>query len=293
MNNKKQLQANNTSLAAALTNVQGLPMAEDVKHGKHAWGKYDGKSVDTVPHSITETDDTTNPAEFTIYKDIEITDGVATGIGATTVHIYDMVGGDDITTSEYPYYIFELDKTAYTDVSVTRNGMYIQGKQIKLGKGKFIEITVSDIPYKYPDDGGQDGFYYKKVERAANIFGHEYIDYGSFTPSQTTSSVSFNHKLSVVPKILIVLTEADFKALMGSQSIAEAIKILTYSENTHLGSYGPAVTYYNAYEQGYQVSSNSGQRVSWDKTAIRMSMTTSGSIPVFYQGQKYRWIALA
>ncbi len=33
MSNKKQLQLHNADLAMALDNINGLPMAEDVKHG--------------------------------------------------------------------------------------------------------------------------------------------------------------------------------------------------------------------------------------------------------------------
>lgn len=40
MSNKTKLQQHNADLSTALTNVKGLPMAEDVKHGEYVWKKY-------------------------------------------------------------------------------------------------------------------------------------------------------------------------------------------------------------------------------------------------------------
>lgn len=161
MSNKTKLQQHNAILSTALDNIHGLPMADDVKHGVYAWGKYAGRTVDTIPYSITETVDMGNPAEFTIYKDVEITNGVAIGIDANTVYIYDMAGGEDITSAEYPYYIY--DGIAYVDARISRNTLYVQGNKIKTGKGDFFETVVSDISNKYLDDGEQDGYYYKKL----------------------------------------------------------------------------------------------------------------------------------
>ena len=33
-----------------------------------------------------------------------------------------------------------------------------------MAKGNFIEYVVSDNPNKYPNDGEQGGYYYKKME---------------------------------------------------------------------------------------------------------------------------------
>lgn len=178
MSNKKQLQQHNADLATALDNINGLPMADDVKHGVYAWGKYIGRTVDTVPSSIVETADMGNPAEFAVYKKINISNDIANGIDANTVYIYDMAGGEDITSAEYPYYIY--NGIAYVDARISRNTLYVQGNKIKTGKGDFIEIVVSDISNKYPDKDEKDEYYYEKVyTENATEYGIFYNDVDS------------------------------------------------------------------------------------------------------------------
>ena len=178
MSNKKQLQQHNADLATALDNINGLPMADDVKHGVYAWGKYIGRTVDTVPSSIVETADMGNPAEFAVYKKINISNDIANGIDANTVYIYDMAGGEDITSAEYPYYIY--NGIAYVDARISRNALYVQGNKIKTGKGEFIETVVSDISNKYPDKGEEDEYYYKKIHAEnATEYGIFYNDVDS------------------------------------------------------------------------------------------------------------------
>ena len=187
MGNKNQLQVNNADLATSLATIQSLPMADDVKHGVYAWGKYVGRTIDTIPYSITETVDMGNPAEFTIYKDIKINNGIATGIDTNTVLIYDMAGGEDITSAEYPYYIY--NGIAYVDARISRNALYVQGNKIKTGKGEFVETVVSDISNKYPDKGEKDDYYYEK------IYTENATEYGIFYNDVDSDGYPTNVKL--------------------------------------------------------------------------------------------------
>ncbi len=308
MSNKTQLQQHNDDLAAALDNLNGLPMVEDVKHGKYVWEKYKHTPpvvIKNMTMTITQTYAEiiiSNPSFSLPETDYMFFDSFGNSEGFASPRFYKEGGklkfetrsGSKVDVSSYSKGDCKI--TLGSSGNTSDNGTYsmiCHEKIMENAKKEFIEHLVSDNPDKYPDDGEWNDFHYKKTERIPYIFGYENVDYGSFIPSVSTGSAILSHKLKLTPKMLILYTETDFKKLMGGDYTCTPIKILTYSENMYSSSYGAAVIYYNAYNQGYETSSHSGFAVSWNNTTIRMSMPSSGIVAIFYQGQKYQWIALA
>lgn len=207
MGNKKQLQANNASLVTALATIQSLPMADDVRHGRYMWKKYECKEMTGILSAILDLEDFTSDSyDCIIYDKIVIENGIIkVAGGSTTITVYLYEGGNPITDDQYPY--FEYNGYVYTDVATSRNGTAIQGKLLSQEKGDYITSVVSDVSNKYPDDGVLDGYYYVRAKTSIEEFG---IDFGYVTyPTNTfvdTVEVATSLKGNVKYAALILMS---------------------------------------------------------------------------------------
>lgn len=274
MSNKKHLQANNISLATALDNLNGLPMAEDVKHGKHAWGKYEFGEQHGTATTIDEFTETTWTG--TVYEKITYSQGVINVSGKSvgvTAHEYE--GGYEITTVSYPYYKSPIDGKVYTNVRTSRNGVQILGEAVSFGKGKITGYAVSDMTDKYPDDGGQGGYWYiKMTSTIESLFGKKF-SYGEITKTSTSGNLKVYHGLGTKPKCVLIYPKLNPSNLIFGMGADEPYKIVSGTK------------YYDPYYGGISFTHTSVPEGCLQRTAEYFEHTKYDVTGTFY------WFAIA
>lgn len=177
MSNKKQLQQNNADLATALDNINGLPIADDVKHGLYIWARY-RYTPPVVNRDMTMTITQTyaeiiisNPSFALPETDYMFFDGFVNSSGSAPKFYKE---GDNLKFETKSGTVADVSSYSKGDCKIilkssgntSDNGVYsmiCHEKTISDAKKDFIEYLVSDNPGKYPDDGEQDGYYYKKI----------------------------------------------------------------------------------------------------------------------------------
>ena len=259
MSNKTQLQLNNETLASILSNVLGLPSQESLKHGAYVWKKL---FKDTISFSFvkqgspailqataTSTDLSQVTADF--FVGLKGTVGVT---GATyefiTASICE-VNGDSYTYTYDP-----------TTARITVNGA-MGGEIGSAEKIAFVDFTVSDDPTAYPDGGEQGGYWYEKV-----VEGVAGIDFGEVTLASTTTSVTVNHNLGVVPSWVALIPK-----ILNRPSYDEIV------ENIN----GKVL-----YNSSYDLTLTS---VNNKLTSTEITFATNGSSN--YKSTSYYWFAIA
>lgn len=241
MSNKTQLQSNNTILSTVLDTIHGLPMAEDVKRGVYAWEKSRGINITGTPDTLDDLSSASSWT-FTIYKDINVSNGVYVGVGPTTATIDDIGGGTLITTTDHPYYIY--NGKAYTNVVTTR-GNTLEGNRAEIARGEPIEMLVSDNPNKYPDGGEQGGFWYEKIDtklgQTLKMIGFIETSIERFTYStntalgiaNTTYSDPIPHNLGGKPNLVYIgaINPDEVKGSSSKGSLLKSTFSITLSKN--------------------------------------------------------------
>lgn len=194
MSNKKQLQQNNADLATALDNINGLPIADDVKHGLYIWARY-RYTPPVVNRDMTMTITQTyaeiiisNPSFALPETDYMFFDGFVNSSGSAPKFYKE---GDNLKFETKSGTVADVSSYSKGDCKIilkssgntSDNGVYsmiCHEKTISDAKKDFIEYLVSDNPGKYPDDGVQDGYYYKKIHAEnATEYGIFYNDVDS------------------------------------------------------------------------------------------------------------------
>lgn len=223
MSNKKQLQQHNADLAAALDNINGLPMAEDVKHGKYVWEKKQivQKSVSnpTFELSIASSVSGTtfgiklnvNNATFDTNEISEsFFDGFSSkfirgGITYTLTFSYKegVLYGDSGAFAGIDIFTYDarrqelfwqnnpMNDSTYTFETAT----YIGIKRYEVYK-TIPEYVVSGIQAAYPNGGKQEGYYY---ETARTNIAMTHGSVNLYLGSDTNALKQIEHGLGKVP----------------------------------------------------------------------------------------------
>ena len=261
MSNKKQLQLHNADLAMALDNINGLPMAEDVKHGIYAWKKYSALVYNDI--SFTARCDYSDYYKLVItYSDeynlsvlgIAFLDGfyVPRQDDSAVYSTYDysagrLYFGSSIDSRDYyvSSFLTNMDKqlilTPNKNVISFANATGCKYDGEKLFNIQFRDYVTADIMSRYPDDGMQDGFYYKRL-KDMSLGRFEKYDSGSFTVTANTDPFRFeiNHNLGVVPKYVFVYAD------MQASDIKPYVRVVISETFENMSDSLPCYIMYNA-----------------------------------------------
>lgn len=306
MGNKQQLRTNNSGLSTALTNIQGLPIIDDVKHGLYAWKKYEYGNL-VLKHPAIKLKQSAESSTGNFYWNIEgLSDDIKRIVGA------DFFDGFTTNSFRFVYGVNGLkcvpnnaeysaisDVTTYDSTTMklhTRGNLSSSwgGSDLEFtcdgekevdgikAAGKFINYTVSDNPTKYPENGVQDGYWYEKMVKSA--------DYGEFTLADSSQTdVVIEHGLGSIPRHAAVIP-----------------KSVSYSKNDYavcLGLYrlsvsgmGGATVWNYSLSGGYYLASGwaGGSSCRGSSSATNETATFStGNSNYFWKKGSYIWIAIA
>ena len=298
MSNKKQLQDNNTNLATALDNINGLPMAEDVKYGKYIWKQT----------SYTGTIWKNPTIRFYFennYRDMRITSNdvdlsminggffvgmiiiMREGINDYTLEVksYDEVsdmitiGGTFFGTARTAVYENGIIKASSTlsNSSCSYNSSYtFDEKKYSMDYNETDNrYAASDTPDKYPDDGEQDGYWYIKMTSTIESLFDKKFSYGEVTKTSTSGSLQVYHGLGIKPKLVVIYPKLNPSNLIFGMGADEPYKIVSGTK------------YYDPYYGGISFAHSDVPERDLQRTAEYFEHTKYDVTGTFY------WFAIA
>ena len=139
-------------------------------------------------------------------------------------------------------------------------------KKLSAQGGDFIDYVVSDKETAYPDGGEKDGYWYEKVVEGITpeMFGCTKMAIDEFTPAsdKQMASVTLNHSLGVIPRLLIIVADNQDSYIAESNHIT--LK-LAFVANWNSASY-------SNFSSG-AVKSNKGANQSYASTSANVTFT--------------------
>ena len=217
MSNKSDLQENNVKLQTIKSTIEDLPLADDVKNGQYAWGKYttEGTPVIITADNLNEQSDMR--ILIRVYSsNIDVGDLTAADFVGTTmtregesyptitftsvtecVHTYSASTDPETVTWDYEDGIITVNSYSTNTWYLNHFNLDISGFNKTIGTNVFVGYVVSDSADEYPNRGSQGGYYYEKVSPPTKG-----ITYGTVTVDGITS-VTVQHGLGVVPRALV------------------------------------------------------------------------------------------
>lgn len=183
-------------------------------------------------------------------------------------------------------------------ISSLNNGLYVW-KKLTADGGDFIDFVVSDSETAYPDRAVHtDGYWYKKFDNSTLIpeniregidiwgvvgtlvEGVAGIDFGEVTLTSTSSSVTFNHNLGVVPSFAAFIPKDN--PTMGS------------SEETTLMNINGLIIYRKGFRNDKTGAySYSYLRGTADVTLTETTVSFNSASSYKFKKTTYYWIAIA
>ena len=293
MNNRTQLQANNTSLSKHLGNLMELPNIEDVKHGLYVWKKYQ-KCTDIIFGNATWSSSANAKVDFWVNSEqVDLSTVGMDFFKGMTVNI-PVYGSRSIMDFGEPYWTYNPAEKLITGVPpdlVDEQGFEFE--ILTYPDPVFVDYVVSDIANKYPEDGEQDGFWYEKANiLEAGYFGFSKMDSGNFTPANNTYVMNpVQHKLGVKPKLIIVFTPYDFTT-EGSVYNLFSLKAFVSAMPAYYVSDSLGGIRYNGQNSAYNKES-SASRYKVDESEFYFGFSDSSVTTGYRGGIVYNWIAFA
>lgn len=252
MSNKTQLQENNVKLNIIKNAIEDLPLADDVKNGQYAWGKY---TTEDTPVIIT-ADNLNEQSDMSILiqvysSNIDVGDLTAADFIGTTmtregesyptitftsdtecVHTYSASTNPETVTWDYEDGIITVNSYSTATWYSNHFNLDISGFNKTIGSNVFVGYVVSDSADEYPNGGMQDGYYYEKMDFSIEqIIGITKAAKDTFTFASDTylNNATLTHSLGAIPKLVIVKDEKSQVVASGKYTyIAE---IFGYANN--------------------------------------------------------------
>lgn len=252
MSNKNSLVLNNSNLLEISNTIQNLPLADDVKNGQYAWGKY---TTEDTPVIIT-ADNLNEQSDMSILiqvysSNIDVGDLTAADFIGTTmtregesyptitftsatecVHTYSASTDPETTTWDYDNGIITVNSYSTNTWYSYHFNLDISGFNKTIGSNVFSGYVVSDSADEYPDAGTQGEFYYEKLDFSIEqIIGITKAAKDTFTFASDTylNNATLTHSLGAIPKLVIVKDEKSQVVASGKYTyIAE---IFGYANN--------------------------------------------------------------
>lgn len=253
MSNKKQLQQHNADLATALGDIDGLPMAEDVKHGKCVWERttYTGTiwenptirfSFENSYHDMRITSDDIDlsmiDGSFFVGMILNFTE-ISTG-GTYTLEFtsYDnesgiiTIGGNFASgrTAVFENGVIKANSTICSSSCSYSNSYKFSGKKYSADYSETDNrYVVSDIINKYPEDGELDGYWYRKV----NTYEQK-IEIGSVTTTSNSKQMLIPTRVNEIERMYMFRRRDDIsgQGVVNINYIKDVINISDASRGT-------------------------------------------------------------
>ncbi len=297
MSNKTDLQENNVKLQTIKNNIEDLPMADDVKNGQYAWGKY---TTEDTPVIIT-ADNLNEQSDMSILiqvysSNIDVGDLTAADFVGTTmtregesyptitftsdtecVHTYSASTDPETVTWDYEDGIITVNSYSTSTWYSNHFNLDISGFNKTIESNVFVGYVVSDSADKYPNGGTQGGYYYEKMDFSIEqIIGITKMakDTFAFASDTVARNTTLTHSLGVAPRLVIVKDE---KSQVGTSATYMAEAFGYMNKSIYKTGAGVYVTlsyndYYDATES--KIRFNTGSNATTYCAGVEYTMYT-------------------
>lgn len=281
MSNKTQLQENNVKLNSIKSTIEDLPLADDVKNGKYVWMRVDPPYV--MNPEITADNTIENAMHFTS-DDVDLTQ--------VEESFFD---GFSLSSGDF-HFTYEDGNLTYFRNGATVSVTWDSAQQAIIGTtgigvfsydgaknstGELPSYIVDNNKNAYPDDGDQNGYYYKKDIQKAS---------GTVTLASQSKNISFHHGLTgEVAYILTKIGQFTASSLNCTGVVSPMRQYVSTSMVTGTQT-GFAVFEYDG--KGTVYSETESGTFTESKENRNVSITIANSVSYAFQSGTYIWYAM-
>lgn len=282
MSNKTQLQENNADLQTIKSTIEDLPLADDVKNGKYVWMRVDPPYV--MNPEITADDTVENAMHFTS-DDVDLTqieESFFDGFSHSSGDYYFTYEDGNLMYFRNGMAVSVTWDSAQQAIIGTTGGGVFSYDGAKNSTGELPSYIVDDNKNAYPDDGEQNGYYYKKDIQKAS---------GTVTLASQSKNISFYHGLTG-KKVAYILTKNDEITVGAYDYVSAAYPIRErVSTAEKKGTYtGTAVLDYMG--KGSVHSPGVSHNFTQNNENKTVTITFSSNINFVFQSGTYIWYAM-